>query len=115
MIIGLAARWRTAGRRSISPDDASVGTMSTLDRPTGGRRSRSRMASVGSYSAWSTWGSPPLSEEELAARRARQRRRAAHAVAQQLDFMYQEREAYRRDAPLRASARWRGRVRATLA
>ena len=35
------------------------------------------------------------------ARAARQRRRAAHAVAQQLDFMYQEQEAYRRDAPLR--------------
>ena len=46
--------------------------------------------------------SASLSEEELAARRAaRQRRRAAHAVAQQLDFMYQERENYRRDAPLR--------------
>ena len=87
-------------------DDASVGTMSTLGSPY--RRATVTLsddASVGSYSTWSTWGSPKsasLSEEELAARRAaRQRRRAAHAVAQQLDFMYQEREAYRRDAPLR--------------
>jgi hypothetical protein len=103
MIIGLRCEMEDRRPPVTFSDDASVGTMSTLGSPY--RRATVTLsddASVGSYSTWSTFGSPVLSEEELAARRAaRQRRRAAHAVAQQLDFMYQEREAYRRDAPLR--------------
>ena len=103
MIIGLRCEMEDRRPPVTFADDASVGTMSTLGSPY--RRATVTLsddASVGSYSTWSTFGSPVLSEEELAARRAaRQRRRAAHAVAQQLDFMYQEREAYRRDAPLR--------------
>ncbi len=106
MIIGLRCEMEDRRPPVTFSDDASVGTMSTFGSPY--RRATvtiSDDASVGSYSTWSTWGSPTsasLSEEELAAKRAaRQRRRAAHAVAQQLDFMYQEREAYRRDAPLR--------------
>ena len=103
MIIGLRCEMEDRRPPVTFSDDASVGTMSTLGSPY--RRATVTLsddASVGSYSTWSTFGSPVLSGEELAAKRAaRQRRRAAHAVAQQLDFMYQEREAYRRDAPLR--------------
>ena len=99
MIIGLRCEMEDRRPAVNFADDGSLGSCSPYRRAT---VTLSDDASVGSYSTWSTFGSPVLSEEELAARRAaRQRRRAAHAVAQQLDFMYQEREAYRRDAPLR--------------
>ena len=102
MIIGLRCEMEDRRPAVNFADDGSLGSCSPYRRAT---VTLSDDASVGSYSTWSTWGSPTsasLSEEELAAKRAaRQRRRAAHAVAQQLDFMYQEREAYRRDAPLR--------------
>ena len=99
MIIGLRCEMEDRRPAVNFADDGSLSSGSPYRRAT---VTLSDDASVGSYSTWSTFGSPVLSEEELAARRAaRQRRRAAHAVAQQLDFMYQEREAYRRDAPLR--------------
>ena len=99
------ASFNTVGTLGSSSPYGTVGTLGSCSPYRRATVTLSDDASVGSYSTWSTWGSPTaasLSEEELAARRAaRQRRRAAHAVAQQLDFMYQEREAYRRDAPLR--------------
>jgi hypothetical protein len=100
MIIGLRCEMEDRRPAVNFADDGSLGSCSPYRRAT---VTLSDDASVGSYSTWSTFGTTTtLSEEELAAKRAaRQRRRAAHAVAQQLDFMYQEREAYRRDAPLR--------------
>ena len=90
MIIGLRCEMEDRRPAVNFADDGSLSSGSPYRRAT---VTISDDASVGSYSTWSTFGTTTtLSEEELAARRAaRQRRRAAHAVAQQLDFMYQER------------------------
>ena len=70
MIIGLRCEMEDRRPAVNFADDSTLGSCSPYRRAT---VTLSDDASVGSYSTWSTWGSPALSEEELAARRAARR------------------------------------------